>query len=738
MTSKFRDISYPPTREYSSSSDRIPLEFYLQTFPVSKRIDLFLGYFSSNVFSVLAPAMARFIHNGGEMRIITNHYLNIDDNLNLIKNTNVHNQDYFDMISDDPVELRKSLDPNSIHFYDCLRYLMKDNRLKLQPVILKNGEMVHRKEMVLYDGIDSISTNGSINFTLNALTKNDESFIVDLPWDNEGEFGPKVRIKEREKRFQSVFNGENNDYELLDSSKIVTFIEEVSKHKTLDEIYIDSIKIHDLNKYNIIDNLIKQSEKEVLEISSLTDNYNLIPKFPYKSPHSYQIEAYENWKKNQCIGLFEMATGTGKTLTSILCLIKEFGDTSIQKNIIVVPGQELVNQWYEELKNSNFKNLFRWFSKNSNLVEDLKTIKNLKRGNELNIIITYSSFQSKRFRKIFKDNLKDFIVVFDEAHNMGAVGFMNNNKNIQYDKRIGLSATPLRDWDEEGSNEYIYDFFKISSPTFEFKMEQAIGKFLCEYNYYPYFSELNDEEWKEYKYWTSKLFVNPDEKKINTSAALKRQQVIDKNNSKNNTLISIVKHMVSKSDYKHTLIYCPKGEDDENQKRIIYRIGEIIKENFKGKINGQFFLGETKDRELLIEDFTNGHVDFMYAIKCLDEGVNIPVTKNAIFIASGKNKREYIQRRGRVLRKHKHKTHSNIFDIIVLPSLDTFKEDQNMSINLIKNEFSRILEFINISMNSNESIKMIDQKLIEYNLSYSLIKHKIQEDEKRYFVEKSD
>ena len=128
----------------------------------------------------------------------------------------------------------------------------------------------------------------------------------------------------------------------------------------------------------------------------------------------------------------------------------------------------------------------------------------------------------------------------------------------------------------------------------------------------------------------------------------------------------------------------------------------------------------------------------MYAIKCLDEGVNIPVTKNAIFIASGKNKREYIQRRGRVLRKHKHKTHSNIFDIIVLPSLDTFKEDQNMSINLIKNEFSRILEFINISMNSNESIKMIDQKLIEYNLSYSLIKHKIQEDEKRYFVEKSD
>ena len=116
-------------------------------------------------------------------------------------------------------------------------------------------------------------------------------------------------------------------------------------------------------------------------------------------------------------------------------------------------------------------------------------------------------------------------------------------------------------------------------------------------------------------------------------------------------------------------------------------------------------------------------------------GVNIPVQKISIFAASGKIKGIYPET-GKGTEKHKHKTHSNIFDIIVLPSLDTFKEDQNMSINLIKNEFSRILEFINISMNSNEPIKMIDQKLIEYNLSYSLIKHKIQEDEKRYFMKK--
>ena len=207
-------------------------------------------------------------------------------------------------------------------------------------------------------------------------------------------------------------------------------------------------------------------------------------------------------------------------------------------------------------------------------------------------------------------------------------------------------------------------------------MEDAIGKFLCEYNYYPHFSELDEEEWNEYKYWTSKLFIHADDKKINTTAALKRQQIIDKTNSKISTLKEIVDKLILENNLKHTLIYCPKGGDEENEMRIIHKIGKIINDNFKGKINGQFFLGETKDRELLIEDFTDGHVDFLYAIKCLDEGVNIPVTKNAIFIASGKNKENTYKEEVECFENTKTKKYSNIFDIIVLPSIATYKKDE--------------------------------------------------------------
>ncbi|MCY4298928.1 MAG: DEAD/DEAH box helicase family protein [Flavobacteriaceae bacterium] len=731
MFAKYRDVDFPPTREYSTFSNRIPLEFYLSTFPLSERIDLFLGYFNSSVFSVLAPVMARFIYNGGKMRIITNHYLKYDDKLNLVENLNQVDTDSFEFITENLSELIKTLSPSSKHFYDCLRYLIKEDRIEFQPVILKNGDMVHKKEMILFDGRDTISTTGSINFTLSGLIKNDESFIVDLSWDNN--INVNHRIEKRIDIFHSVIKGKNSSYKLLNSSGIKSLIQNVSDDKEIEELLQDSLKFQKQNEYGEkISQLLKKSENETLNILKGLEEIHSHPRFPYEKPYSYQVEAYDNWVKNACIGLFEMATGTGKTLTAILCLIKEFKRKRKQLNIIVVPGEELINQWGQELKNSQFKNVIKWYSKNSNLNNELRSVIHLKRLNELNIVITYKSFQSEKFKRKFKKDLTDFIVVFDEAHNMGAVGFMNTNKDYQYNKRIGLSATPLRDWDEAGSNDYIYSFFNIKKPTFEFKMKDAIGKFLSEYKYYPYFSELSFEEWDEYKFWTSQLFIKSENESINTKAALKRQQVIDKNYSKRNTLLDIVDRLKTEKNIKHTLIYCPKGSEEDDESRIIYQIGELVKDRFKGQINGHFFLAETIDRKLLIEDFTNGHVDFIYAIKCLDEGVNIPVTKNAIFIASGKNKREYIQRRGRVLRKHKDKTHSNIFDIIVLPPREIFMSDKKSALNLVKNEFSRIIEFIDISKNSHEAIEIINKKLMEVGgEGYYFVKNLILEDEKR-------
>ena len=574
--------------------------------------------------------------------------------------------------------------------------------------------------MIFNDGKEKIAISGSMNFTLNGITINGESFTLTLP---ENEIN-KNTIKRYESIFDKIFSGEDPLYNHIGGEKIKELIKLKGKTKNVEELIDESIRLERLNNLNENSKNLIEKHKEILKQISLNQIKNKSPKFRFEKPYPYQNSAYENWVKSDHIGLFEMATGTGKTLTSILCLVNYYNIHNVQKNIIVVPGEELVEQWYEELKLSNFKYIFKWFSKNRNLNNDIKKVKSLQYSNEINIIITYKSFQSDRFKNTIGKDLTKYIVIFDEAHNMGSSGFMENSKTFKFQNRIGLSATPLKDWDEKGSNDFIYNFFNINEPTFVFPLKKAIGKFLCNYNYSPRFAILNLDEWNEYKDWTRRIFKSNEEGKLNSTALFMRQQVIDKCEDKLNILLNIVDELEISSDLNHTLIYCPKGDDEQEDERLIHKIGGLISEKYSQKINGQFFLGETKYRQKLIEDFSRGMVQFIYAIKCLDEGVNIPITKNAIFIASGKNKREYIQRRGRVLRKHGDKV-SNIFDIVTLPPISVFEIDKESAVLFIVNEFERIIEFLDTSISKIRATDTINKKLLTYYLNLDLIRNLI-------------
>ena len=729
MSIKFKEISSSLKGVYDSDSEFTPLEFYVKVIPLSKEIKMNLGYFSSYAFSLLSYPMAKFIHSGGKMKIITNHELNEKDVTNLIdadENILADNMEHhFFNVND----IEKNLNHRSQHFFDCLKYLIKENRLQIHPVRKRNSGNSHRKNMIFSDGNNKIVTNGSMNFTLNGIARNGENFNVDGSWQGKT---ARERITTLEDQFEKIFSGKHRKYQMLDKETLIQLIEKIGNKKTPDELIVDSIKLEEIYDQNENVKRLIYNLKDELKKTKLKLFEQKKPRFPHDRAYPYQEEANESWINNNFSGLFEMATGTGKTLTAILCLVNEYKKTKKQKNIIVVPGEELVQQWSDELNDSNFSNVFKWSSKNKRLEREAQEIKILKRTDSLNIVITYDSFQLDKFAKIFNGNFNDFIVVFDEAHHMGALGFMNKIKTYKFTKTIGLSATPLRDWDENDSNKFIYNFFKIDVPTFVFTMEKAIGKFLCEYDYHPYFAELSEDEWETYKYWTKRLWVNPEEGKINATAATKRQLVVDQCFSKKQTLLKIIDHLISINKYKYTLVYCPKGENDEDGKRNIHSIGEVVAKNHKEKINGQFFLGETKDRGLLLEQFSKGEVDLIYAIKCLDEGVNIPITKNAIFIASGKNKREYIQRRGRVLRLHDDKDLSNIYDIITLPSYDSFLSEERTAVNLIKAEFSRIIEFIDTSrdVTKNKAKEIINKRLNIFNLNFYKLKKLIEQDEK--------
>ena len=739
MKSFFTEIDFPSPAKVSKYGKMTPYEFYGTVIPISKIIRFKLGYFSSNAISTIAPGFARFIFHNGKAEFAINQFLRPKD-YELLKSQKELTDLQFKQIeskTNNLDQLHEILKEANNHFYNCLRYLMEKGDLNIIPVTCADGELSHYKEAIFYDSFEKEKANkkhinGSCNFTQSGIIENGESFDVRRSWTNEEN---KEYISVEEKKFDELFKGEATDeYIYLSKDQLEKAIYTKGANKDIDELLDDEINL----RAKIIkkEKLSKAFEKFELDLKKEIQIIKTTPRFPYDNPYPYQKEAYNAWVKNDYKGLLAMATGTGKTLTSLYCLIEEFKINNVQKNIFVVPTEELVRQWAEELRDCNFSKIFLWYGSVSSLKKSINDIKILKKGKIINIIVTYISFKSELFQKIFKDSLKEFTVVFDEVHNLGAHGVRQALQGIEFKKTIGLSATPLRLWDEDGENIFIEEMFKSYHPdyTFNFPMEKAIGKFLVNYNYYPFFMYLNNDEWNRYLKYTSQISFGDSENSINTTAALKRQLLLDQAEAKEEILIDIIGELIEEEKSKRTLVYCPKGRyDNKNEDRIIKELQLSVSDKFQN-LNIQLFVGATKDRKELLNDFENDEVDMLFSIKVLDEGVNVPMAENAIFLASGKNYREFVQRRGRVLRKYKtnfyEKTHANIYDIVVLPTVEQYNSNRNTAKKLIVAEFKRLFEFFNMSYKDNDVFWKIERELEKYNLTQYHIE-KIIKDEKR-------
>lgn len=704
---RFREIDIKP--RYFSGSDDIPLKFYEDTFPISKEIYLFLGYFSSNAIRELSMAFSSFILNKGVIKIITNDVYSKDDYENLISNNKIlENEGRLKSIINDYELLENNLSKYGKHFFDCLKYLKKEKRLHIQPVTFKGGN-AHTKNMILFDGVDYISTDGSTNFTLSGLTINGERFSTRKSWYDDDH--KKIVIQDL-KDFNDVFERKNKKYNYLDSNSIYDIVDKIGSNKEKNELIQDSIellpkdnkdieKIRDLRKERHLELLFEFAQK---------------PKFPPPhSPRPYQNLAYEKWIENGKKGIFNMATGTGKTITSLNFILNEFNRFGNYKVIILVPTVALLNQWKVECEKFNFSDSLIT-TKDKNWEEELKEInydiKKLKKARNFILITTYATFHRKNFQFIFKIiDKSEVTLIADECHNVGSNALVNIlPKDIPY--RIGLSATPERKYDLEGS-EKMYDYFNAYPDcfTFSYSMFKAIkNKSLCEYNYYPIFCSLNDDELKHYKSYSKRLIMNYNDKtktfnEEGKRLLIERKRIVHKAKNK----LSKLKNLLSSDhNFKYTFIYVPEGtevnydvediKEDEEDSKIISDYLKVVKDL---KYRAKTVTGTQNDRENSLNRFKEGRIDMLLAMKILDEGVDIPITKNAIFCSSTGNPRQFIQRRGRVLRRHKTKTYANIWDMVVIPKISENDDEREsaMEKNILKSEILRVANFVYSSKN---------------------------------------
>ncbi|MEX0996927.1 MAG: DEAD/DEAH box helicase family protein [Flavobacteriaceae bacterium] len=762
MTNSLKDIKFPKTYSYSSDSEHVPFEFYNQAFPVSKRIDLFLGYFNSYTFSILSESFAEFIYNGGSMRIITNHFYSPLDKENLL---NDDGADYLNDISEvlgDLKKLKEALDSKGKLFFDCLKYLKRNGRLQLQPVYFGKKDLSHKKAMLFYDDTDAILTMGSMNFTPAGIVKNGESFNVDVPWIN------KIfeeRVDEQISLFDEVFNRKHPSYKYLDNKDIEELIDDFGENKSLEDLIKATIEENENEDYTYSERIITIKKKKAIEFKELLFKIKNEPRFPFdEGPRDYQKQAYEKWAENNCKGIFAMATGTGKTLTSLNAVLEEYKISGFYNAIILVPTQILVNQWINECKKFNFNNIFTTYDKNWQ--DKLKTIQLEKRlGINSNYIFisTYASYNGKKFQKIFENfKCQETILIADEAHNLGTKKSISNYL-FGINKRIGLSATPNRNFDESGTYE-IEKYFNSFSPnhTFSYTMLKAIKSgFLTPYFYSPKFIKLNETEMEAYAQYSERLlkffdFEKGTYKEEASNLLIQRKRIIHQASNKKDKLIEILKEINDK-DFKHTIVYVPEGFEpdysitdisvtDDEDLRIIDDYNTTIQN--LGIRTHQIIGGMNMlERENILKQFNDGLIQVLTAMKTLDEGVDIPATKCAIFCASTGNPRQFIQRRGRILRNNDGKEYATVYDLIIEPNdisyWNLFPKDkreklQKMEINIFRNELYRVANFLYASENlsdlhiqRNSDIKKLVELTELYNLDiFSLINELIEIDNK--------
>ena len=677
---------------YDSDVDDIVNDFYIPVLSESTKYCRISGYFTSNSLAIASRGISSFIKNGGKMRLICSAKLEKND-IAIIKAANDNPKK---IIEKSMLNELQNLEEGFVKDHvGALGWMLAKKKLEIKVAILLDDNkevcpsygIFHQKIGILQDSQGNIlSFSGSNNETSSGWMSNIEEFKVFRNWDKH-----------------------ESEYLFADINKFEKYWQGGS-----DKVYVIDMPTAVKNE------LIKMAPDKI------TLNYPSQPSNIKKSIAlwDYQEEAIQKWIENNYKGIFEMATGTGKTFTALGCLKNELNTQKKLFVVITCPYLHLVQQWRKEVEKFGleFDETIICDSSNKSwkddLVDSLIDI-SIDDKDTLLVLTTHRTFSSTDFIKIIENNKDDFSIflIADEVHGLGAKISLNGLIK-EYDKRLGLSATPKRWFDEFGTEE-IYNYF--GGVIFEFSLEKAISSinpasgetYLTPYEYLPKFILLDEEELEEYFDITKKIAFkfsyaknNFDEQKKLESLLFKRANVLKNAYNKYHVLEEILDNLDEKA--KWIIIYCT-NEQIENVMKIINK-RRIKAHRFtmsEGTKPENRFKGES-EREYLIKKFASGDYECLVAMKCLDEGVDIPPARIAILMASSANPREYIQRIGRVIRRYEGKEKATIYDIIVTPPIDKLpSEIKEIEREIFKKEQTRYEEIARTASNNADALKII-------------------------------
>lgn len=475
---------------------------------------------------------------------------------------------------------------------------------------------------------------------------------------------------------------------------------------------IDWHRLATLYRQKYRNNRLKENGK------SYQDGNLGMPIFPNNlSLRKYQHQAVANWLENKGRGTLKMATGSGKTIIALAIAQELYQQIGLQVFLIVCPTQHLVSQWARECLKFNLQPITAMMRVDNWQGELSNQLYNLQNSAQsfLTIITTNSTLISDGFQSQLKYFPAKTLIVGDEAHNLGSTvieSYLPRNIGL----RLALSATPERQYDELGTEALLNYFGTILQP--EFTLADAIKQgALARYLYYPVFVKLTASEASAYAQLTKRigwtLNKNPSFQGNDTLTSLlnRRSRLIA---TAENKLACLKELMASRLNTSHTIFYCGDGSLNDDTRQID-AVTHLLGKELGYRVNTYTTDTSLEQRERLRRQFESGELQGLIAIRCLDEGVDIPAIKTAIILASSSNPRQFIQRRGRILRPHPSKQQATLFDTIVIPpSLD--RETWEVEKNLLRKELRRFLTFAELADNAEEATTQLLRLQEQYEL----------------------
>jgi superfamily II DNA or RNA helicase len=666
--------------------------FFGPCFQNSNKYDRAVGYFTSRGVQELKNGLRKFTGNGGYIRLVTSTRLEPDDleEIRLGYSLREKVQEAFH-------RTLKTLEDGEAS-EDTLGYigkLIKDKVLDIKIAIFKNDENTLYHEKIGFFSDESgnlVYFIGSNNETRGGLISNGESFEVLKSWASDSD---NRRVTTAHQDFERLWSGAIETLEVLE-------ISEVSKE--LFERH--AVAFEERERSRELSQAPETSpDSDQLDPVTPIDDEQQLPVKPF-ALRPYQQEAIDAWLNNGGRGVLAMATGTGKTVTAIGAfeqLVEMQADNQPLLILITCPFDNLVRQWDEALRAKGYKPVPCFVDRNIWFVDAHNVINNLllnRRGVGI-LITTHATFAREDLRRLIETWQGNFLIISDEVHHMGS----RSRRDILPDHKthtLGLSATPTRKNDVVGT-QAIFSYY--GDVVYDLPLRKAIEMgFLSPYLYFPVAVYLSDDEFTEYTRLSQRIaqLSSPNDGALDFDENPELYKAIRARNAAlgncESKLGAFKSEVLQRLEDNFQLVYCSEGKSDLQSEKQLTEVMRIL--GIELDLLARKYTSETPkhSRREILEDLLNGDLKFVVSMRCLDEGVDIPDARFAYLLASSSDERQWVQRRGRILRlpRDGEPKLAQIIDFVTFPP---YGSSTNIALKLVRDELMRVKEFGSDSTN---------------------------------------